>query len=493
MGKALPLEYDEVQSVIDTGSQESDWVRREFSGVDLRDKRLNRRVVKVAQLFAKSPTAPINEASGGWTPAHAAYRFFRNIKVTLQRILNPHVRATANRMKGHDGPILVVQDTTFLSYGQHPKTRGLGTIGKSNESTDRGLVMHNALAFTTAGVPLGVLSQHTWARKDVPDETRQQKVKRLNNTSLDKKESFKWLVALKETVERTPKGVKIITVADRESDFYELIAEATHLRTDFIFRARVDRKLVPEESENCTSILDAFASAAVLGTVQVDIPSNGQRKARTAMVSVRTARVVLRPPNKQGAAKRSATFDPIAVNVVWATEEHSPSGEEALSWVLLTSLAVPDFERAAEVIQWYGKRWGIETWHKVLKSGCKVEDCMLETGERLIRYLALFSVIAVRLMYITFLARAQPKVPATEVFSDLELAALHIRVKKTAPPAKSTLTTREAIRMIGALGGHLGRECDKEPGIVVLWRGLTRLYEDVDMMCACQAAFIGAS
>ena len=118
---------------------------------------------------------------------------------------------------------------------------------------------------------------------------------------------------------------------------------------------------------------------------------------------------------------------------------------------------------------------------------------MLETGERLIRYLALFSVIAVRLMHITYLARAQPQRPAAEVFSALELQALHIRVHKTAPPAKSTLTMREAVRLIGAMGGHLGRKCDQEPGIVVLWRGLTRLYEDVDMLCACRAALAGAS
>ena len=88
-------------------------------------------------------------------------------------------------------------------------------------------------------------------------------------------------------------------------------------------------------------------------------------------------------------------------------------GVEPLSWVLLTNLPVKDFAGATEKVQWYGSRWGIETWHKVLKSGCKVEDCLLETADRLKRYLTLFSIIGVRLMYVTYLARVQPESPAT--------------------------------------------------------------------------------
>jgi len=82
------------------------------------------------------------------------------------------------------------------------------------------------------------------------------------------------------------------------------------------------------------------------------------------------------------------------------------SWSEPISWVLLTNLPVKDFAGAAEKVQWYGKRWGIETRHKVLKSGCKVEDCLLEKAERLKPYLTLFSIIGVRLMHVTYLWRA---------------------------------------------------------------------------------------
>src|SRR5260370_35222061 len=91
-----------------------------------------------------------------------------------------------------------------------------------------------------------------------------------------------------------------------------------------------------------------------------------------------------------------------------------------------TYLPVKDFASAPEKVQWYGKRWGIEIWHKVLKSGCKVEDCMLEEAERLKRYLTLFSIIGVRLMHVAYLARAQPDLPAPQVFSAVEIQWLDL-------------------------------------------------------------------
>jgi hypothetical protein len=112
---------------------------------------------------------------------------------------------------------------------------------------------------------------------------------------------------------------------------------------------------------------------------------------------------------------------------------------------------------------------------------------LLETADRLTRYLALFSIIAVRLMHVTYLARAQPEAPATEVFSQEEIEALHIRLTGTLPPPTAP-TLREVVRMIGRLGGHLGRAGDGEPGITVLWRGWLRLHEDVAIVRAYKQA-----
>ena len=460
---------------------------QEFSGADLSDKRLDRRLIKTAQQLASAPVSPINEACGDWASTQAAYRLFDNPKASPEAILEPHIQQTLERMAAQRAAVLVVQDTVFFSYGSRPKTRGLGPIGKTNNAGERGLIMHNALAFSTSGVPLGLLSQRIWARQEVPKEGRVEKIMRLQCMAIEEKETSKWLLALRETLERSPSTLNLVTVADRESDIFEFITEAQAQRAHFLIRARADRHLVPEDSEGHTCILEAFAHAPALGSLPVEIAGNGRRKARTANVEVRTARVTLKPPNRRGHAKTSGSTEPVTVNLVMATEGIPPAGTDAISWVLLTNLPVKDFAAAAEKVQWYGQRFGIETWHKVLKSGCKVEDCLLETAERLQRYLTLFSIIGVRLMHVAYLARMRPGTAATEVLSKEELEALHVRINKTLPPDNPP-SLREAVRMIGRLGGHLGRKCDGEPGVTVLWRGWMRLYEDVEILRAHKQA-----
>jgi Transposase DNA-binding/Transposase Tn5 dimerisation domain len=488
MPKTARCEDPEVQAIIEAGTQSVEWVAQEFARADLSDKRLDRRLIKTAEQLAKSPASPINEACGDWATTQAAYRLFDNPKASPEAILEPHVQETVKRMAARGGPVLVMQDTVFFSYGKHPKTRGLGPIGSSNDAGERGLIMHNALAFTTSGVPLGILSQCTWVRREIPEEDYQEKIERLQCTAIEEKESSKWLVALRETVERTPPGVQVVTVADRESDFFEFLTQAQEQRALFLIRARIDRKLVPEDSEGCSRMLDALTDAALLGNLTVPVPSNGNRKARTASVEVRVAQVTIKPPQRRGHAKASGSTEPVTVNVIAASESTPPADTEAISWVLLTNLPVKDFEAATEKVQWYGKRWGIETWHKVLKSGCKVEDCMLEEAQRLRRYLTLFSIIGVRLMHVTYLARAQPDVPAAEVFSAVEIQVLYLRMTKALPPPGKSPTLRDTVRMLGKLGGHLGRKCDGEPGVLVLWRGWMRLYESVEMLHSMRSA-----
>jgi hypothetical protein len=487
MAKTARCDDPEVEAIMAAGTESLEWVHEEYSGVDLGDKRLDRRLIKTAELLGKSPLSPINEACGDWASTQAAYRLFDNGKASPEAIREPHVAATVKRMMACGGPVLVMQDTVFFSYGQHPKTRGLGPIGKSNEAHDRGLIMHDALAFTASGVPLGILSQIIWARQEVPEEQFVEKILRLQCTAIEEKESSKWLVGLRETVARTPRGVQVVTIADRESDLFEFLTAAKELAARYVIRARCDRKLVPEESEGWESMQEALAGAAVLGTLSVPIPGNGKRKARTAELTVKVAPVTIEPPQRRGHARDSGSCEAVCVKVIAVTESAPAAGEDAISWVLLTNLPVPDFQSACEKVRWYGRRWGIETWHKVLKSGCKVEECLLETAERLARYLTVFSIIGVRLMHVAYLARVQPDLSATEVFSKEEIEAVHVRVYKALPPEKSP-SLREVVRLIGRVGGHLGRKCDGEPGMTVLWRGWMRLYEDVLVLRAHKQA-----
>ena len=118
---------------------------------------------------------------------------------------------------------------------------------------------------------------------------------------------------------------------------------------------------------------------------------------------------------------------------------------------------------------------------------------MLEEAQRLMRYLTLFSIIGVRLMHVAYLARVQPDLPATEVFSAVEIQVLYARLTNAPPPPGEPLTLRDTVRMLGKLGGHLGRKGDGEPGVLVLWRGWMRLYESVEMLHSLQSMGLVAS
>ena len=191
-------------------------------------------------------------------------------------------------------------------------------------------------------------------------------------------------MALRETVERSPAAVQVITVADRESDFFEFLTQAKEYRAlCILIRARTDRlSSCPKRAKGLSSMLEALAERRRRsGAITVEVPGNGSRKARTASVEVRVAQVAIKAPQRRGAhAKASGSSEPVSGHRSSVRPSRSAASRHRGD-----QLGVAD-EPARQLTSslplrrysWYGKRWGIETWHKVLKSGCKVEDCLLE-------------------------------------------------------------------------------------------------------------------
>ena len=168
--------------------------------------------------------------------------------------------------------------------------------------------------------------------------------------------------------------------------------------------------------------------------------------------------------------------EPIDVYAVWAHEDHPPGGADRISWLLLTTAPVGSAEDAERIVSWYACRWMIEILFKVLKSGCKAEERQLETYDRLRRCLAIDIVVAWQILYLTTVGRDTPDLPCTVIFDEANWQALWVFLhqgRKKMP--EETPTLREMTRMIGRLGGHLGRRQDGEPGVVTMWRGLQRL------------------
>jgi hypothetical protein len=442
------------------------WAEEEFGDADLGDVRRTARLVQLASVLGTQPSASLPEASNDPATLKAAYRFFDNDYVRADAVLHSHVLSTLRRLQAVE-LVLAPQDTTYLDWTDHPHTEGLGPLAASSH---RGLIAHTTLALTPERVPLGLLQQQVWARD--PDVRHQQDHK---DRAIADKESQKWLTSLEAVIAAHAQcpTTQFVSIGDREADVYDLFLMQRPAGVDLLVRAAQDRKAEHEERY----LWAAMATAAVAATVTIQLGKRGNQPAREAVLTVRHQQITLRPPNSRAKDKLPS----ITVWAVWAIEREPPPGMKPVEWLLLTTVPISTTADALERLEWYAARWGIEVWHKVLKSGCVIEERQLETAARLERCLTLYSVIAWRIIYATMLSRAAPEVPCTVLLEEEEWQALYCRIHRVALAPAKPPSLRQAVRWLAQLGGFVGRKGDGEPGVTVLWKGFQHLVDTTAM------------
>lgn len=457
--------------LIENAAETGDWVKAELSEVALGDKRLDWRLRDSAAKLAARPTASINQACDEWADTKATYRLFANEKTTHAKILGPHQERTQERMARYER-CLAIQDTTYLDYTHHPSKAGMGPIGTTQQARS-GLVMHSTLVTNLAGLPLGVLSEQIWSRAESPKQLTPEERRKL---PIEEKESHKWLVGLRASVKQKPEQTQLISMGDSEADIFELFDCARDLETDLLIRAAQDRSVCEPEVGRLWATL---AAQPVAGYLDVHVPKREPQPARDAMVCVRYMSLSLQAPSHL-----RKSMGPVALYGVLVQEVDPPTAAEPLCWLLLTTVSVNCFADAVERIAWYCQRWQIEIFHKILKSGCRIETVQLAADDRLKPLIALYSIIAWRLFWATFLMRTQPEAPATTILAPHELQALyHFHQRRPLPPA-AVPTVQQATRWIAQLGGFLNRKGDGHPGVTVMWRGWQRLADIADAFLA---------
>lgn len=444
----------------------ANWAEYEFGAIRLYDDRLKQRLFNIAQDFFADPEGDIPKASGSKARTMGAYRFFQNPRINMDVILDAHKEATVERIKEHP-VVLAPQDTTTLNYSAHPMTSDLGPICTS-EDTLIGLLLHDTLAFTEEGIPLGVLDAQCWAR----DPEVEKKRERRKELPIEQKESIKWLRSFEKVceVQKLCPDTKLVSIGDRESDIYELFSSALEdpQAPRLLVRAEKSRNRQLHDD----SLWEYVFKQPVSGSLKIHVPRSGSRKARDTWVDIRFTQVTLKPP------KRLNNHDPATVWAVYVLEqEHS----DPVEWMLLTTEEVPDFQTAKRCVNWYANRWGIEVYHRTLKSGCRIKSRQLGTADRLQACLGVDMVVAWRIYHLTMLGREIPDVPCTAFFSDAEWKALCCYVYKTSTPPEEPPSLQQSIYMVAGIGGHLGRKGDGPPGTQTLWRGLQRLDTATEM------------
>ncbi len=443
----------------------ADWTEEEFGRVQFFDERLKRRLFTLAADFFAKPGELIPQASNGSAAkTKASYRFFENANVDMQTLLRPHIESTIERMRDYP-VVLAIQDTSTLTYTTHPP-EGAGPINTS-ENSAVGLLLHDTMAFTPEGTPLGLLNVQCWSRD--PEQTG--KKYRCQQLPIEEKESNKWLVSYRAVseIQRLCPNTMLVSIGDREADLHEFFHEALKDPSGpkVLVRAEKTRNRKIEQGTEKEDLWQRMKAEKLAGTVDVAVPRRGSRPARTAKIEVRFAQVVISHPLK-------SKLPSLKVWAVYAHEvAHTAGGKEPIDWMLLTTIKTATFKDACIRLSWYSRRWGIEVYHRTIKSGCRIEDRRLDDTDSLEACLAIDLVVAWRICWLTMIARQKPDTPCDQILSPEEWRVLSAWATGKAP-AKAP-GTQQAMRWIGKMGGWLARGKQDNPGTTCMWRGLGQL------------------
>ena len=278
--------------------------------------------------------------------------------------------------------------------------------------------MHSSLVVTLSGLPLGLAAIKIWTRKKFKGTRALKRKVNPTRVPIEEKESYRWLENVRQSTDLLADPERCVHIGDRESDIYELFCAALDAGTHFLVRTRVDR--LADDGTRTVSV--AMKEVRLKGIHRIEVRDD-KGELDVADLEIRYARIrVLAPIGKQ---KRYPALDLV---VIHACERSEPKNRRAINWKLLTKMPVSSRKEAIEKLDWYAMRWKIETFHKILKSGCRAEDARLRTAERLTKLIALYSIVSWRVFWITMLARVAPQAPATAALNELEIQLLETMV-----------------------------------------------------------------
>lgn len=439
------------------------WIINETAGADFSDKRLDKRYRRVLSQMSRMPQAPLNQSSECLSETLAAYRFIDNAKVTEEQLLEPHRQQVARRAS-EESTVLLIQDTSYFDYSDHFKCTDLRPM--KIKKLARSLWLHNTLCVLPNGLPLGVIDAQFLTGNGIGTNGDCLR-------SMEDKLSNRWLKAVENCAGLFPKDLRKVWICDREADIYELLDKIVSQQEDFIIRSKYPREI---EDAPYFNIQDSLKNTPYCGYYQFKIGSNGSRASRIAEMAVKFIKASVCVPAHR---EKLVQCPSITTYIVEAKEVTPPEGEEPIHWRLLTTLEVTDLDSAIKVISWYQRRWSIEEFFKILKSGCRVEQAQFETTKRLSKYITLSLIVAWRIYFLVHLNRIAPDEPAELVVTASELETLQLLLddKRREKNQRRMLikTAAQALREIASLGGHFDRKNDPYPGTTVIWRGTMAL------------------
>jgi hypothetical protein len=475
------------RGVVACAKRTNKWIDRELAECTFKDKRLERRFRSLLTQFSASPGDSIPLVCQDWANTKAAYRFLDNERVDEAQILAGHFQATSDRFAKTAGLILVLHDTTEFSYKRDnvdavgrtfAGVAGVDLGGRLRRYTGCGILMHSSLAITTEGLPLGLTAVKFWTREKFKGTNALKK--RINPTRvpIEEKESIRWLDNLKRSTTLLGDATRCVHIGDRESDIYELFCAAKDAGTHFLLRTCVDRLA----GDGTHTIAAEMTEAHCKGLHRLEVHDRFG-EVRKAVLEIKYQRMHVLPP----IAKQNRC-PPLELTVLHVSERGKPRSGEPIDWKLITALPITSRAEAIEKLHWYAQRWKIESFHKILKSGCRAEQSRLRSAERLVNLLATFCILGWRIFWLTMMNRSTDNAKPTLAFTALEIELLN---RLASDPNRSrSQSLHSCLTQLARLGGYLDRASDPPPGNTVIWRGLSRL-TDIEIGFLLGAQHVG--
>jgi hypothetical protein len=436
-------------------------IQAEFRSADFGDARLTDRLVQIGDALGSSPAESIPNACEDWASTKATYRFCDNESVDPNEIFDAHKRTQRSRIRETD-ELLVVSDTTELVFPRHPSKEGLGDIGTSDMDLE-GVKVHSTIGIQPQTHRMtGVIDQQPLIEDQQAGTTHDANG---NGEPIQlESEQEKWIRGDRQAATWLPEDVRPIFVHDRGADAFSFHAEVIEEmdKAGFVVRASHNRR-IRTESGGTDKLFDWSSDLPEEGRTTIEIQQGGGRQAREAELSIATGTCELRPPQTAPAGK-----DPVTVNVVRVDE--ITESDDPIQWVLLTTESVEELDDALTVIEYYRARWTIEDWHKVLKTGCEIEERQLQTWKRMEVLLSMYSVIAWKVLRLRKLARGETSTSPDVLLSEAERTVLEMKF-----PELCGHDGKAYAVSVAKLGGYLDRGSDPPPGWQTMWKGLNKL------------------
>lgn len=439
-----------------------DW-GKEFLDLNLGDKRLYNRLEKIMTSIAAAPSQSVFLAAGSRSAAKAAYRFLSNDSIDENVLLDSIAAATKEKIKQFEATtILCIQDTTSISFGNRTNIQDMGYYCDSEQ---KGMNVHSCIAVTQDGLPLGILHQQSHTRKSRKDSSMTKEEKKTR--PVEEKESYRWLETIECANQYLPCETKRLHVCDREGDFYELFHLAEKEKESFLVRI-VQNRITMDGKR----IMDELRQKSAKGSLLVHQGRNPKDNipARNVLMNFTHERFEIKKP----ARRKEELSKVLSVTGIHVYETGVPK-DKGTSWFLMTNQLITTDQEAVEMIENYEQRWKIERFHYVLKSGCAIEEKQARSYEKLKVLTLLYSVIAMRIMNLTYIGRLFPDLPCSILLEEEEWKLLYCMIKKVKTAPYQCYTLKESILYLGELGGLKGAPSDGMPGAKVLWRGLEKL------------------